>query len=256
MKHRIYFSLLVLFMAVGTVYSQKDATAQINKIKKSRNYLSATGTSMNSMEEASENGKLLLANEIELWLKENVKGDVTGYITKSKENAAVIETKRGSLYRSFIYVKKSEILPYYKDDTVVSEVSQSADTARCESVELTASHVASGAGGSSGVGNRQRIVLSNTAEENKMLEVFNTKTFNQYLGGLKEGGRLNSYGMQKPWPVRGTVYVFFIDLDRSVKEHIRLVDGKAVSLSNGALVDIMSIKEKYNKGTYIWFTLK
>lgn len=257
MKHRIYFSLLVLFMAVGTVYSQKDPTAEINKIKKSRNYLSATGTSTKSMEEASEYGRLLLANDIEKWLKDNVKGDVTGYITKSKENLAVIETQRGSLYRSFIYVKKSDILPYYKGETVVSDIPQSVDTAQCEYVELTAPLASSGVGDSSmDAGGNKSIVNPNAEEEKKMLGVLTTKAFNQYLGGLKEGGRLNSYGMQKAWPVRGTVYVFFIDSDRLVGEHIRLVDGKAVDLRNGASVDIISVKEKYNNGTYIWFTLK
>lgn len=257
MKYRIYFSLLMLFIAVGTVCSQKDATAEINKIKKSRNYLSATGTSTKSMEEASEYGRLLLTNDIEKWLKDNVKGDVTGYITKSKENLAVIETQRGSLYRSFIYVKKSDILPYYKGETVVSDIPQSVDTAQCEYVELTVPPASSGAGESSvDAGGNKNIVNPNAEEERKMLGVLTTKAFNQYLGGLKEVGRLNSYGMQKAWPVRGTVYVFFIDSDRSVGEHIRLVDGKAVDLRNGASVDIMSVKEKYNNGTYIWFTLK
>lgn len=240
MKHRFLVSLFVLFIATEAVFAQKDATAEINKIKLSNKYISATGSSMNSREEASEYGKLLLADEIERWLKENVKGDITGYATKSKENAAVIETQRGKLYRSFIYVKKSDILPYFEGETMIADTTQTAGTSQV--VDISKSEYVE--------------IPAHNAEETKMLQVLTTKEFNQYLGELKKQGSLKSYGMQKAWPEQGTVYLFFIDSNRAVKEHLRLTDGKAVDLGNGASVNIADAKEKYNNGTYIWFTLK
>ena len=101
--------LLVLFAWSIPTLAQEDKNAEINKIKRSRNYLTVTGTSMFSAEEASENARMLIDVEIEQWLQENAEGDIAGYVAKSKENLAVIETKRGSLFRAFIYVKKKLI---------------------------------------------------------------------------------------------------------------------------------------------------
>lgn len=256
MKHRFFVSLLILFAVVTVAKSQKDATAEINKIKVSNKYISVTGSSMNSMEEASEYGKLLLSYEIEKWLKDNVKGDITGYVTKSKENTTAIETRRGRLYRSFIYVKKSDILPYYKDEEVITEIPQSIDTSQCEYIEATPPSASSVTDKPSVDDESQSSARTIAEEEAKMLDVFNTKTFNQYLSELKESGRLASYGMQKAWPKEGKVYVFFIAPDRSVKDHIRLIDGNAVNLSTKTSVDVWSVKKKYDNGSYIWFTLK
>lgn len=262
MRYRFLISLFVLFAFVEAVHSQKDATAEINKIKLSNKYISATGTSMKSQEEASEYGKLLLADEIEKWLKDNAKDDVAGYVTKSKENASVIETQRGKLFRSFVYVKKSDILPYYKDEEVITDTSHSestsqvVDTSQCEYVK-PASPSAPFVTNKTAVENKSLSSVSMiTEEETKMLEVYNTKTFNQYLDRLNKAGHLKSYGIQKVWPMQGTVYVFFIAPDRVVNDHMRLTDGKAVDLSTGSSVNIQSIKEKYNQGSYIWFTLK
>lgn len=261
MKYRILVSFFILFIATEAIYAQKDATAEINKIKLSNKYISATGSSMNSREEASEYGKLLLADEIERWLRENVKGDISGYVTKSKENAAVIETQRGKLYRSFIYVKKSDILPYFEGETIIADTPQAADTSQVvdisqsEYVDISSPDVSSTAGNVA-VDNKKNNSMTSNPEETKMLDILNTKAFNQYLGELKKNGLLKSYGMQKAWPEEGTVYVFFIDSNRLIKEHIRLTDGKALDLSNGTTVNMTGIKEKYNSGTYIWFTLK
>ena len=103
--------LLVLFAWSIPTLAQEDKNAEINKIKRSRDYLTVTGTSMVSAEEASENARMLIDVEIEQWLQGNAEGDIAGYVAKSKENLAVIETKRGSLFRAFIYVKKKDILP-------------------------------------------------------------------------------------------------------------------------------------------------
>ena len=121
MKYLMRVAILILQLAcVVPALAQEDKNAEINKIKRSRDYLTVTGTSMVSAEEASENARMLIDVEIEQWLQENVEGDIAGYIAKSKENLAVIETKRGSLFRAFIYVKKKDILPYYENETVMA----------------------------------------------------------------------------------------------------------------------------------------
>lgn len=111
---------LCLTIILGlSAWSQSDQVKEMNKIKKNRNYLTVTGTSMVSEKESSDNALIMLTAEIEEWIKENAKGDVTGYTAKAKQSAGFIKTKIGSLYRTFAYVKKSDILPYYKDDIII-----------------------------------------------------------------------------------------------------------------------------------------
>lgn len=106
---------------VNPAFAQQDKNEEINRIKRDLSYLTATGTSTVSEKEAYENAKVLMNNEIEQWLSENANGDITGYIAKSKENMSFIDTQMGRLYRSFVYVKKTDILPYYKDEIVIAE---------------------------------------------------------------------------------------------------------------------------------------
>lgn len=266
MKYRFFISLFILFASVEVLHSQKDTTTEIDKIKLSNKYISATGSSMKSSEDASEQGKLLLADDIRRWLEDNVKGDITGYVTKSKEKVAVIETRRGKLYRSFIYVKKSDILPYYKDEEVITDTPQSedasqvVDTSQCKYVEPTSPSVSPVADKPS-VGNKNQNRASTiTEEESKMLQILNTTECNQYLEELMNGGHLEVWdihrGIQKAWPERGRVYVFFYNSDKLVKDRVKITDGVAVDLSTGASVDIQSIRKKYLRGWYVWFILK
>ena len=119
-------SILLSFCAIFSLccWGQNNQTTEINKIKKDKNYLTVTGTSMKSSEEASQNAQIMLAAEIEEWLKENAKDDVTGYTAKAKQCIGYIQTKIGSLHRTFAYVKKTDILPYYKGDVIISNSSQ------------------------------------------------------------------------------------------------------------------------------------
>lgn len=109
MIHRLF--LLCIAMTLGiSVWAQKSQTEQINQIKKDTNYLYVTGTSMKSEEESYNNAQIMLAAEIEEWLKKEVKGDTKEYIAKAKQNAGIIKTKIGPLFRTFTYIKKNRDL--------------------------------------------------------------------------------------------------------------------------------------------------
>lgn len=119
MIHRLFLLCIVMTLGIS-VWAQKTPTEEINKIKKDTNYLYVTGTSMKSEQESYDNAQIMLAAEIEEWLKKEVKGDLTGYIAKAKQNAGVIKTKIGPLFRTFTYVKKAEILSYSKDGIILN----------------------------------------------------------------------------------------------------------------------------------------
>ena len=278
--------LLVLFAWTIPTLAQEDKNAEINKIKRSRDYLTVTGTSMASAEEASENAKMLIDVEIEQWLQENAEGDIAGYVAKSKENLAVIETKRGSLFRAFIYVKKKDILPYYEDETVMAELPNPivtdtpiiVDTMKVE--EITTPPVEENI---VEVKSEEELVstveylpqvekpveeaivaplesanggVSNMEEENSMLKVYSVSSISKYLGKLKQADKLAEYGKEVAWPGNGVVYFFFADYNNVVRGYIRIIDSTAFNLTNGEQVELADYLTKYETGTYIWFTLK
>ena len=278
--------LLVLFAWSIPTLAQEDKNAEINKIKRSRDYLTVTGTSMFSAEEASENARMLIDVEIEQWLQENAKGDVAGYVAKSKENLAVIETKRGSLFRAFIYVKKKDILPYYENETVMAELPNPivadtpivVDTVKVE--EITTPPVEENI---VEVKSEEKLVstvdylppvekpvekvivaplesasggISNTEEEKSILKVYSVSSVSKYLGKLKQADKLAEYGKEIAWPDNGVVYFFFADYNNVVRGYIKMTDGTAFNLANGEEVELADYLTKYETGTYIWFTLK
>ena len=287
MKYLMRVAILILQLAcVVPVLAQEDKNAEINKIKRSRDYLTVTGTSMVSAEEASENARMLIDVEIEQWLQENAEGDIAGYIAKSKENLAVIETKRGSLFRAFIYVKKKDILPYYENETVMAELPEplvpetpvNVDTIKAEEtiiplVEENVVKVESEEGLVSTVEylppvekpTEEVIVdplesasggISNMDEEQSMLKKYSVSSVSKYLGQLKKADKLAEYGKEAAWPSTGVVYFFFADYNNVVRGYLKVSDGTVINLANGNQVEIADYLTKYETGTYIWFTLK
>lgn len=278
--------LLVLFAWSIPTLAQEDKNTEINKIKRSRDYLTVTGTSMFSAEEASENARMLIDVEIEQWLQENAEGDIAGYVAKSKENLAVIETKRGSLFRAFVYVKKKDILPYYEDETVMAELPNpivtdtpiTVDTMKVEEgivppieekvtiVELEEKQ--------NSVPVNLRLIeqpieeviiaplesdsggVSDMEEEKSILKVYSVSSVSKYLGKLKQTSKLAEYGKQVAWPSNGVVYFFFADYNNVVRGYIKMTEGSAFNLANGERVELTDYLTKYETGTYIWFTLK
>lgn len=280
-------AILILQLAcIVPALAQEDKNAEINKIKRSRDYLTVTGTSMVSAEEASENARMLIDVEIEQWLQENAEGDIAGYIAKSKENLAVIETKRGSLFRAFIYVKKKDILPYYENETVMAELPEplvpetpvNVDTIKAEEiiippVEENVVKVESEEGLVSTVEYlppvekpaEEVIVaplesasggISNMDEEQSMLKKYSLSSVSKYLGQLKKADKLAEYGKEAAWPSTGVVYFFFADYNNVVRGYLKVSDGTVINLANGNQVEIADYLTKYETGTYIWFTLK
>lgn len=287
MKYLIRFIMLfVLFAWVIPTFSQEDKNAEINKIKRNRDYLTVTGTSTVSAEEASENAKMLIDVEIEQWIQENAEClDIAGYIKTIKKNLTIIETKNGSLFRAFIYVKKKDILPFYEHETVIAALPDSivvetpvVDTMKTVEVviplvdenilkveseenlvstveylssvekpleEVVVAPLESAIGG-----------ISNVEEERAMLRNYSVSSVSKYLGKLKRADRLSEYGKEVAWPGNGVVYFFFADYNNVVRGYIKVSDGNGINLANGEKVEIVEYLVKYESGTYIWFTLK
>lgn len=142
MMRKFIAILIAIWACTQSVAADTENKDLINQIKINPNYLNVTGTSMTSEEEATENAQIMLATEIEMWLAENTQGDVAGYVAKGKSNISVINTRVGKLHRAFAYVKKSDILPYYKDEMLISDQQVTPTTTQPETTPAEAAQIA------------------------------------------------------------------------------------------------------------------
>ena len=266
MRRSILF--LCLLMVSSVLFSQNEQQ-EINAIKSDLNYLYATGTSIASEDEATENAKDLLVLEIEQWLKENNTSDIAGYVAKSRENLAQIMTKRGKLYRVFAYVKKKDILPYYEEEKVMVvsyEGSQNdkhstakpsqesiATPVVVEPVEAPTISVAQDDDAPNDV---EAIVSEPLYTPNETeREMLDIKTFiglNDYINQGREDESIVDVGKYSNLPKSGMVYVFVHNREGKIAACMKVVDGTPTNLSTGKADEITN----YKGCGAIWIKLK
>ena len=111
-----FFGLLCAVLLCGlSITAQVDQATmsdidRINAIKgDTENYLYSEVT-MADWTEACDNAKTLLKEKIRQWLTEQNIEDATSYIAKSDTKFLEIKAQRGSRFRAFVYVKKSDVV--------------------------------------------------------------------------------------------------------------------------------------------------
>lgn len=221
--------LLFLSFIFQASYIQ-DEQQKINAIKSNTDYLYATGVSSASGEEASDNAQDLLALEIEQWLKENKTEDIAGFVAKSKEMASQISTRRGSLYRVFAYIKKKDVLPYYKEENVmvVDFVGPQALPENSVSTDTTPS-----------TPDRKEMVTNElpiyapTAREKAMTEISSFVELNDFVNIGRRDGSIITVGKYSDMPKTGTIYVFIHNRSGEIPACMKVSDGTAVNLATG-----------------------
>lgn len=250
---KVIISILLLCIALCS-YGQTEQQ-EINSIKADTIYLYATGTSISSVDEASANAKDLLALEIEQWLKENKIDDIAGYIAKSRESLSQIKTKRGNLSRVFVYVKKTDILPYYKGDDVmmvgVEPKLENSENAKYEAVTKEIEISKPSHTTSIEIPQADTIVLEKKVEEityqlsNKEREMLNIKTFlalNDYINRGRESQDIVDVGKYSNLPQTGMVYVFIHNRQGEIPACIKVTDGKTLNLATNSQDSISNYK--------------
>lgn len=223
--NRIIIAIIVLLAYEQVLYAQ-DEVHDMNIIKNNPNYIYATGTSIVSTEEASQNAKDILNIEIEDWLKKNAEVDLSGFIAKSQEQFGFIKTKRGNLYRVLAYVNKANILPYYKDETVItSSFNDKLKEINIESTENeTSDFLQNTTSGKIFSAEKQEETIENIPQpatqavedsryipNEKEKRLLNIKTFielNKYINDCREREDIVQVGKYSTLPTEGIVYVF------------------------------------------------
>lgn len=257
MSKFIFFCLFALFASI--VYAQNE-DQQINSIKRSSNYIYATATSTVCENEASENAKELLSLEIQEWLKGKGEKDITGYVAKSHKNTAQIKTKKGRLFRVFAYVKKRDVLPFYKEeDAIVVEYSNENNSISVDSlVEETQSNSMTDETVSQEKDNEidknsivESVASDITEIEKEMKKIDSFKTLQDFVKKGLEDKKIILCGKYATIPSKGLIYAFVYNKNGNIEAVIKRDNAKSVNIRTG-LDDLI---KNYSGCGAIWITI-
>lgn len=130
MKKLLYYLFLSCFSL--SLFAQADRAEikkQINKIKKSQAYISAEAT-MPTEAEAMDVANQLLVMEINNWIQSKRHSDEVQQVVLQDINSCkeMLDMKRGTQVRAFVYVKKKDIVLIKGEGQIVlNENEQGAD---------------------------------------------------------------------------------------------------------------------------------
>ena len=252
-------TLLLFSVSFNTSHAQvEEPSAQnadeINSIKLSGECVFAEST-MEDWKDAYNNAKLLLALEIELWLKEEKQDTIShGCIVKSMEHICEIKSRRGELFRVFLYVKKSDIFSFTENDKVMMlplddnntpivklDHQQEkpvifSDTFMQDVIHDRVLHITS---------------YKPSAEELEILSVTKFDDIKPFIQGLKTQGILVDYGKYATLPVSGDCYLFIYNRDGDLPGYLHRKNGVFTNIRTG-LVELIN---DYKNFGAIWFQI-
>lgn len=250
--------LLITILVYIPVLSLKAQTEleKINEIKKSLNFVYAIGTSTVSIEEANANAKELLSLEINQWLQEIVKGDFSGYLAKAKNSVETINTRKGKLMRSFVYVRKTDILPYYNEETIMVVSKDSAvATLPMDSIKLGIPiRQASAERKDATNPKKSDLPLYVPLEcEKEMIEISDLREINAYITRGIKNGKVTNYGKyDSSTQLFGKSYFFLIDKQGNVIARLCKNGSNVFNIATGESTTIGD----FGKCGVIWFQIK
>ena len=241
LKKTLLAILFTLTCVVCGMAQANKTVEDITKVKCDTSYIYAEAT-MKSAEEAFVGAKSIIEVKIGDWVrKQGLKG-VDVCIAKAKEHILEIQTRRGDYYRAFVYVNKKDIMPVVdKNEVVVFDVKKQKKM-NTTSIDIISEDER--------IEPKPAMVL--TADEKNMTSINQFVNIEQYLSGLKNQGKLESYGKYKTMPTSGQVYCFVYDKTGTVVAQLRRDGNDFVNLKTFATEMISDYK---NCGA-IWLRLK
>ena len=237
MDKRITFVGLSLFVAL-CMFAQGNATQSINEIKmQGDTYLYAESTSQ-TWEEALDNAKYLLGVEIETWVKSLDTLLADGYIAEAQNHVFNLKSMRGDRFRAFVYVKKTDIVPY-------DNISQLVVVPISEEQKTIISEVTS---------SRKPIVpeYQPSEFEEEMMSIIDANNIGTFIKNLKKEGKLANYGQYKDMPSDIDCYLFVYNREKAIPAYLRKQGNIYTNLKTGKPDQISN----YSGCGAWWFQLK
>lgn len=228
---RNFLSLFLSFVCVLSIYGQANTaeiTKQINSIKLRKDYITAESTAESS-EKSYENARALLELNIEEWVKSTKSSaDIQGYIAKSGNKILELKTMRGNRYRTFLYVKKSDVMTFSEPKDIIVAAVQKGDSASISADSSVGSQASASAGAYQPNAEERKMLL---VEESSMIETF-----------IKQSTNISAYGKFKDMPQSGDCYLFVYNREGEVPAVLLRSNARYVNVSNGKQDDIYNYK--------------
>ena len=203
---------------------------QINAIKMDMDtYLFAESTT-ESWESALENAKFLLNIEIENFIKSlGLKDSVVGFVARASNKMMQLQSMRGSRYRAFIYVKKSDIVPYLAGEEVmyvstdahskitpfdpVKAAEEAAEKAAAEQARLDSIKAAEEAA---------RLEAAKLTDlERDMLAVTSGADIQAFVKGLSNANAIVAFGKFSDMPANTNCLLFVYNKNKEIVAYLR-----------------------------------
>lgn len=173
----VALSAVAFFSSVSAQTSVEDQKKEINKIKKSSSYIYAEAT-LADKQAAIDLAKDILYQNVNEWVSKQKKFAGSNSVVTVNTNYAVddMTLPRGNMYRAFMYVKKSDIIPASNVTvTETPEMQVAADGKPSSKVEVIAGDTEASA------------VVS------ELLKAENTGQLSAVLKQLKQQGKVSDY---------------------------------------------------------------
>ena len=240
--------LLLVFIWCSAMFncqaqSLADVAKSINQVKRDTMFIYAE-TTMKDLTEAFNGARALLEMKVGEWVSgQYPKEGVELCIVKAKEHLVQLETRRGDLYRAFVYVRKSDILPVVdKKEVAVFEVRPVVKQTPKEVVEIISEDAS--------VPLKPSVEL--TAIEKEMVQISSFYDIQPYINGMKAKGQIKNFGKYATLPANEDCYLFVYDRQGKISALIRKNGESQYNLST---LKEDNVKNYKNCGA-IWFQLK
>lgn len=213
-------TLLVLSLMVAVcMFAQTNATQSINEIKRQGDiYLYAESTSQ-TWEEALDNAKYLLGVEIETWVKTLDSKPADGYIAEAQNHVYNLKSMRGDRFRAFVYVKKTDIVPY-------DNISQLVVVPMSEEQKTTISEVSS---------SRKKVPVEYQPSEfeEEMMSITDANNIGMFIKRLKSEGKIANYGKYTDMPTEIDCYLFVYNRDMAIPAYLHKQGNTYINIKTG-----------------------
>ena len=243
---RLLICLSFIIYHLSFSYAQ-SIVKDINKVKRDTMYIYAESTTK-ELSEAYNNARAILEMQVGDWVrKQHPKEEIEVCIVKAKEHFMQLDTRRGELYRAFVYVKKSDIMPVAdKSEVTVFEVGPVAkpDEAKAAPAIIVTEEAPAV--------EEKAPALELTSEEKQMKLIRSFYDVEPYIKGLKSKGRLKTYGKYATMPADEDCHLFVYDKQGNISALLRKSGQKQYNLNT---LKEDNVKNYKNCGA-IWFQLK
>lgn len=240
----IYIIMCISFVQLSAQEAVVNAVQEINKIKRSSEYIYAESTTQD-WGEALENAKTLLISQIELWVKSELKdNDSAGYVAKAGNHIFEIKATRGQLYRAFVYVKKSDLMPYSESDQVLIVPVNKESEMTVSLVEQKEKN------DTDTIAAKPKYVPSDF--EKTILNVSSANSINSFIKDLQSTNKISAFGKYAEMPKEGDCYLFVYNPQGEIPAYLYRKGSTYINLKTGEDDEI-----KIYKGCgAFWFQLR